>query len=187
MFFSSLPAVFFLSVCAVSIICLLTSTVIPFSLSLTPTFSLLSLPLLPALMSLPFSPQPKPPHSSENKQRPLFGACRRVLFKACWTLTTFAPATIPLWLLWSTRSRRFKRWNHLKCTISLNLLKKNMYVCLVAITSKSSTGATKRSCCQFIRTWLMPWGSTPRWMWLSALRHCALPLTAQWRSCSTLR
>lgn len=39
MFFIFLPAVFFLSVCAVSIIYLLTSTVTPFSLSLTLTFS----------------------------------------------------------------------------------------------------------------------------------------------------
>lgn len=122
MFYISLPAVFFLSVCAVCIICLLTSTVILFALSLTHTFSSLSLPLLPALMSLTFSPQPKPPHCSEKKQRPLFGACRRVLFKACWTLTTFAPVTIPLWLLWSTRSRRLKRWNHLKCNITFYLL-----------------------------------------------------------------
>lgn len=86
-------------------------------LSLTTPLSRLWLFLfqLPPLTSLSFSLcasafsllQPKPPHSSESKPRPSSGACRHVPCKACWTLTTSAPGTNPLWQPWSTPSRMF--------------------------------------------------------------------------------
>lgn len=54
------------------------------------------------------SSQLKQPLSSEKTPRPLFGACRHVPCKACWTLTTYAPGKNPLWQPWSTPSRRLR-------------------------------------------------------------------------------
>ena len=49
--------------------------------------------------------QERAPPSSAATPRPSCGACRPGLCRACWTLTTSAPATSPRWLPWSTRSR----------------------------------------------------------------------------------
>lgn len=66
------------------------------------------------------------------------------------------------------------------------ILISRVYISAVT-TSRSFTGATKKSCCQFTRTWRMPWGSTLRWMCSSASPRCALPMTALWRPCSIPR
>lgn len=52
-----------------------------------------------------FAQQERAPPSSATTPRPLCGACRPGLCKACWTLTTSAPETSPRWLPWSTLSR----------------------------------------------------------------------------------
>ncbi|KAF7652610.1 hypothetical protein LDENG_00094590, partial [Lucifuga dentata] len=74
--------------------------------------------------------EPKPPYSSANTPSPLSGACKRVPCKACSTLTTCAHGTSLLWQPWSTL--------------------------LLEITSRSFTGATRKSWFLSIRIWLMP-------------------------------
>ena len=78
---------------------------------------------LSAFLSL----QPKPPRSSENKQRPSSGACRHGPCKACWTLTTCAPEMNPRWQPWSTPSRRSPKINykpHSRCDRPISANKK---------------------------------------------------------------
>lgn len=52
-----------------------------------------------------FAQQERAPPSSATIPRPLCGACRPGLCKACWTLTTSAPERSPRWPPWSTLSR----------------------------------------------------------------------------------
>ena len=66
--------------------------------------------------------QERAPPSSAATPRPLCGACRPGLCRACWTSTTSAPVTSPRWLPWSTRSRESLRAGRLDATTEWEVL-----------------------------------------------------------------
>lgn len=105
--------------------------------------------------------QPRPPLSSGSRPRPLSGACRLGLFRACWTLTTSAHGRNLLWRPWSTPSREFKfiYWR-LTVVMAGCHIKWCIFFCLFEETSLLSSSCSCLCLC-FLH---IAWQSKTRWL-----------------------